>query len=85
MPTAIDLLRTLTDTPNLPGAACVEHRDIFDACLGKAAGRPLTYTRAIRVCARCPALRECFAWVSSLPASERPYGVTAGIVRSGRR
>jgi hypothetical protein len=85
MPTALDLLHIVADTPDLPGAACVEHRDIFDACTGKAAGRPSTYPRAIRVCAHCPVLHRCSEWIASLPPSGRPYGVTAGLIRQQQR
>lgn len=29
MPTAVDLLHTLAATPHLPGAACVDQRDVL--------------------------------------------------------
>jgi hypothetical protein len=32
MPSVGLLLPTLAEIPNLPGAACVEHREVFDAC-----------------------------------------------------
>jgi hypothetical protein len=83
MPTAVDLLHIIATTPDLLGAACRNHRDIFDACSSKAAG-PHAYAKAIRVCAACPALEQCYAWVSSLPPRDRPVGVCAGIIRSGR-
>jgi hypothetical protein len=79
MPTAVDLLHTLATTPNLPGAACVSHRDVFDARTDRRA--QFTNRRAIRICAGCPVLLECSAWISSLPLSERPFGVTAGRIR----
>src|SRR5262249_61074164 len=40
--TPVNLLHILPGTPDLPGARCVKHRDIFDATPGKPAGRPLT-------------------------------------------
>ncbi len=83
MPTALDLLHTITDTPDLPGAACVEHLDTFDACSSKAAG-PSAYRAAIRVCASCPVLQQCRAWVARLPPRKRPVGVTAGLVKPCR-
>jgi hypothetical protein len=76
MPTAVDLIHLLAGTPNLPGAACTHHRDIFDACTDRRAAN--TYKRAIRICAACPVLPQCSAWISSLPPSQRPFGVTAG-------
>jgi hypothetical protein len=76
MPTAVDLLHTLAGTPNLPGAACVTHRDIFDACTHRGAHR--IYRHAIDICAGCPVLAQCSAWITSLPLSQRPFGVTAG-------
>jgi hypothetical protein len=79
MPTAVDLLHTLATTPDLPGAACTSHRDVFDACTDRRAR--FTYRRAIRICAACPVLLQCSAWISSLPPAERPFGVTAGRIR----
>jgi hypothetical protein len=84
MPTAVDLLHAIATTPDLPGAACVGHLEIFDACSSRAAGRPGTYARAVRICATCPALTACRAWVLSLPSRERPPGVTAGLVKPWR-
>lgn len=78
-----DLLRTLAETPDLPGAACMAHREVFDRCTAKAA-KPSSYARAIQVCADCPALPKCRAWVRSLPPRKRPEGVTAGVIRPGR-
>jgi hypothetical protein len=84
MPTAVDLLHIIATTPNLPGASCTQHLDIFDACTGKAAGRPGTYARAVKVCATCPVLQRCRAWVIGLAPRERPPGVTAGLIRPSR-
>lgn len=78
---AYQLLAVLAATPNLPGAVCAEPstRVIFDEC----AEHPDQYAvrAAIRVCAECPALHDCSAWVADLPAAERPRGVTAGRLR----
>jgi hypothetical protein len=79
MRTAVDLLHTLGTTPDLPGAACVEHRDIFDACTDRRART--SYRHAIHICTGCPVLGACSAWITSLPLSERPFGVTAGRIR----
>src|ERR1700740_1975493 len=84
---AAELLSALITAPDLPGAACVAERDLSDACLERQAGRAYgsVYARAIRICARCPALAPCAAWVDSLPLNERPFGVTAGRVRHRER
>jgi len=81
VPALADLLGAIAAAPNLTGAACREHRDVFDATTGKAAGRPGVYARAITVCESCPALAACSAWVEGLAPSRRPLGVTAGVVR----
>jgi hypothetical protein len=81
VPALADLLEAIAAAPDLHGAACTDHRDLFDATTGKAAGRPGVYARAIRVCTSCPVLTRCSAWVESLPAPQRPFGVTAGVVR----
>ncbi len=83
LPTAVDLLRELAATPDLPGAACVAEREVFDACLEK--GCSHAYPLAIRICSGCAALRACSAWIESLPIDERPHGVTAEIVRGRYR
>jgi hypothetical protein len=82
MSNAIDLLRELAATPDLPGAACVGERDVFDACTERGAHR--VYTLAVRICSQCPALAACSAWLNSLPVEERPHGVTAGVIRRSR-
>ncbi len=83
MPSAAQLLATLATTPNLPGAACVTERETFDACLERGA-KGTIYAQAIRICAQCPALGPCAAWVHSLPVRKRPLGVTAGLIHRSR-
>jgi hypothetical protein len=82
MPSVGLLLPTLADTPNLPGAACVDHRELFDACIER--GASLSYPLAIKVCLGRPALTPCRCWVTSLPVGRRPLGVTGRLVRTGR-
>ena len=84
MPILADLLGAIAAGPDLTGAACRERPDVFDATTGKAAG-PITYARAIEVCTSCPALTACTTWVESLPPSQRPFGVTAGVIRRQTR
>ena len=81
VPVLADLLGAIAAAPNLHGAACREHPEVFTATMGKAAGRPGVYARAIAMCQACPALAACTTWVDSLPASDRPTGVTGGIIR----
>ena len=69
--------------PDLPGAACVQRRDVFDEAAMPAAGE-YTHHRAIRICDSCPALAACRAWIESLVLTERPVGVTAGLLRRAR-
>ena len=81
-----ELIATVITTPDLPGAACVDDRDTFDAATDRQAGRAYSgiYDQATKVCARCPALSDCRRWVTGLPMNQRPYGVTGGLVRRGR-
>jgi WhiB family transcriptional regulator, redox-sensing transcriptional regulator len=83
MPTAIDLLTELLAGPDLHGASCINHRDLFDATANK--GAHGVYPRAIKNCAGCPVLAACRAWVVSLPRDQAPRRVVAGLIyRRGR-
>ncbi|HSS24738.1 MAG TPA: hypothetical protein VLL82_10130 [Mycobacterium sp.] len=78
------LIATVVTTPDLPGAACVDHLDVFDACVDR--GATFAYDQAIQICAsQCPALAACSRWYHSLPDRKRPYGVTAGQIRRSSR
>jgi hypothetical protein len=80
MPTVLDLLANLlADAPDLPGAACVDQREVFDATA--AAGANKFYDRAIRICSGCPALPQCRSWASGLRPGKPPFGVVGGLVR----
>ena len=83
MPAVAEMLDALTG-PNLHGAACADHRDLFDACFTRKAG-PATYARAVEICAGCPVLTQCAAWVTDLPPRQRPFGVTGGVFRRQQR
>ena len=49
-----ELIATVVTTPDLPGAACVDHLDVFDACTER--GATFAYDEAIQICAsQCPA------------------------------
>lgn len=62
----------------LPGAACRDHRELFDRTAAR--GRDITAarTQALQICAGCPALAACQRWISSLDEHERPRGIVAG-------
>ncbi len=76
------------EIPALPGAACKARFDLYERTIGEhhAAGRltkpELDDARreALRLCAGCPALTRCRAWLDALPMSRRPNGVVAGVV-----
>jgi hypothetical protein len=66
-----DLLGAIAMAPNVHGAACVTHRDVFDATTGKAAGRPGTYGP------RAQGLRELPGPDGVLGLGHRPAAVAA--------
>jgi WhiB family redox-sensing transcriptional regulator len=78
---AAELLSALRVAPDLPRAACVGEREVFDNCLEPGGKAHAAYALAVRICAQCPALPDCAAWIDSLPAADRPFGVTAGQIR----
>jgi hypothetical protein len=61
--------------PDLHGAACRGHPQLFDV-----ADRHDTQAiaQAKTVCASCPVLRDCRAWLAGLPRYQRPCGVVGG-------
>jgi hypothetical protein len=80
--------------PDLPGAACTGHWELFDSTinLNTVEDRPtkqeLEYARAEAplLCKSCEALRSCRAYLNGRRPSQRPPGVIAGqiITTSGR-
>lgn len=88
-----DTMRALLEgIPALLGARCKRRTDLFERTTGedRAANRTTTEEldnarrEALRVCTNgCPTLDTCRAWLSALPAAQRPRGVVAGqVVRS---
>ena len=61
--------------PRLPGAACRGHPELFDVA-GQHDRDAIAQAKA--VCHPFPVLRECRAWLRSLPKPVRPCGVVAG-------
>jgi hypothetical protein len=60
--------------PDLPEAACRGHADLFDVARTDRAA----VAKAKAICASCPALDDCRAWLADQPAALRPCGVVAG-------
>lgn len=84
-----DSLRPLlAGIPDLRGAPCKGRSNLYERTIGehRMTGR-LTKaelenarSEALRICASCPALDPCRAYLGALPAARRPRGVVAGLV-----
>jgi WhiB family transcriptional regulator, redox-sensing transcriptional regulator len=85
----VNLLATLLldlaqGIPELPGARCRSRAELFDRTIcqepGDYFGDDLRYARkaAQAICASCPVLAQCDAWVQSLPRPKRPRGIIGG-------
>jgi hypothetical protein len=72
--------KMLRDVPRLEGALCAdaERWRLFDAASGPEGPEARA---AVALCARCPALNPCRAWVSSLSPPRKPPGITGGQFR----
>jgi WhiB family redox-sensing transcriptional regulator len=76
--------------PDLQGARCVNHVELFDNAIARrrdAAGKlapksevDAARSAALRVCESCPALARCEAWLEGVRPYRRPRGVVAGQV-----
>jgi Transcription factor WhiB len=77
------LLEAVGAAPCLPGARCRGRHSLFDPAAPGEDPEIMTarHAQALGLCAHCPALARCQAWIASLPPRRRPYGVVAGIVR----
>ena len=78
-----------TSCPLRPDAACRDEWALFDATISADRGRPLDAVKlariqALAVCDSCPALGDCRTWLDSLPPSQRPAGVVAGVLSTRR-
>src|SRR6185312_7706559 len=62
------------DIPDLHGAACRGHAEVFDVADRHDPG----IAQARSICRSCPALQDCRDWLASLPRPMRPSGVIAG-------
>ncbi|MEH3129156.1 MAG: WhiB family transcriptional regulator [Mycolicibacterium neoaurum] len=76
-------LISATRTPALPGARCRGRAHLFDERHPDENTEVARQrqTQALGLCSRCPALDACRVWLNSLPASQQPSGVVAGLLR----
>jgi len=63
------------DIPDLRGAACRGHAEVFDVA-DRHDTQAITAAKAL--CTACPVLGACRRWLSGLPRYQRPCGVVAG-------
>lgn len=84
-----ELLDELAVAPRLPGARCAGRHELFDATIegstnGAAGAAEVAAARAeaLRLCAGCPELTPCGAWLDSLRPKDQPLGVVAGRLTS---
>lgn len=83
---AMGLFDALGMAVALPGARCRGRHQLFDEAqpgedVDNANDR---HSRALVLCAECPALAKCADWVDGLPKRDRPTGVVGGrVIRPG--
>lgn len=70
------LAAILAGIPALPGAACRDRWELFDA---STSGHHEAAEAAVAICARCPVLTTCQAWAAHDYPQKRPAGVLAGV------
>jgi hypothetical protein len=70
----------LRGTPSLPKALCRKQYRLFDADDPDQIERENQQREALRLCSRCPELQKCRDYVDTLPTSQRPHGVVAGVL-----
>jgi WhiB family redox-sensing transcriptional regulator len=70
----------VANMPRLENAACAGRWGLFDHHRHKDPHRVTDEASALQLCAHCPALTACKAWVQGLPVWQRPTGVVAGQV-----
>lgn len=79
-PDVASLLAWRCGTPPLPGAACRGRWSLMDPPGDDETSESWRYRTAAAkaLCATCPALAACRAWLESTPTQQRPVGVVAG-------
>lgn len=85
------LLDELAVAPSLPGARCAGRHELYDATAEGSTNGPAgaaevaaARTQALRLCAGCPELAPCGAWLDTLRPKDRPLGVVAGRLITSR-
>lgn len=73
----------LAGVPALPGARCRGRPHLFDPAQPDEPPPTVDarHAQALGLCAACPSLNRCAAWLDSLHPKQRPSGVIAGTVR----
>lgn len=84
------MAQLIAGLPDLPGARCANHVELFERSIARhrdATGNLAPKTEldaarsaALRICESCPALARCEAWLASVRPYRRPRGVVAGQV-----
>ncbi|OBK91482.1 hypothetical protein [Mycolicibacter sinensis] len=73
---AVQLLSAiLAGVPALPGAACRDRLETFDAA---ASGDREAAEAAVEICRACPAFVACERWAERAYPQKKPAGVLAG-------
>lgn len=85
--TFADLLACLRGIPDLPGARCRGRHHLFDAAAEDEQPPAVEHRHraALELCAGCPVLAACGAWVASLRPKDRPAGVIAGRIHHAKK
>ena len=67
--------------PHLDGAACANRWSLFDPQGDHEPATDAAYRHlaALAICRDCPVLAACRRWADTLPPTQRPAGVVAGI------
>lgn len=62
----------LRNVPAMPDAACVQHRDLFDAVARFST--PGVIDRCVSICGGCSELDRCRSWARRMPALVGVFG-----------
>jgi hypothetical protein len=86
-----EFMAAFAAVPRLPAAACLGRHDLFDRTVEASVGGPggaaevaAARAEALDVCAVCPALADCRAYLDGLAPRHKPLGAIAGVIHLGR-
>ena len=85
MSDVMSMFGSLLKVPLLPGARCRGRHHLFDEPASSELPEVVEQRQfqAVGLCLRsCPSLDACREWVDGLPPSQRPPGVTAGLINN---